>query len=63
VGVEDVMKLSQEFDNRQQAEARERLLKAAGHEAWTKIAPDGTWKVFWMLKPQQSELSRSLTAA
>jgi hypothetical protein len=57
------MKLSQEFDNRQQAEARERVLKAAGHEAWIKTAPDGSWRVFWMLNPHQPEFSTELRAA
>jgi len=42
------MKLSREFNSEQQAEAQERVLKAAGYQAWRKHAPDGHWQVFWV---------------
>ena len=43
------MKLSRDFSNEQQAEARELALKVAGYSAWRKRAPDGRWQVFWIL--------------
>ena len=47
------MKLSREFKNERDAEAREILLKAAGFQAWRKCVPDGTWEVFWMVPAEK----------
>jgi hypothetical protein len=46
------MKLSREYNDEKEAEAREVLLKAAGYQAWRKHAPDGRWQVFWLLPVQ-----------
>ncbi len=51
------MKLSRDFENEQQAEARERALKAAGYQAWRKHTPDGTWQVFWLVPVQFSGIA------
>ena len=42
------MKFSREFDNEDQARAREQALKASGYAAWRTHKADGTWQVFWM---------------
>lgn len=46
------MKLSREFQDEQEAEARELLLRAEGYQAWRKHAPDGTWQVIWLTEEQ-----------
>ena len=43
------MKLSREFNNEQQAEARERMLQAEGYQAWRKRAADGRWQLIWVV--------------
>ncbi len=47
--LEDDMKLSREFNNEQQAEARERMLQAEGYQAWRKRTPDGRWQLIWVV--------------
>jgi hypothetical protein len=47
------MKLSRDFNNEREAEARELILRAAGYQAWRKHVADGRWEVFWVLPPQQ----------
>jgi len=42
------MKLSREFNNEQQARARERDLQAMGYRAWLNRNRDGSWQLFWM---------------
>ena len=42
------MKLSREFNNEQQARARERDLQAMGYRAWLNRNGDGTWQLFWI---------------
>lgn len=46
--LEENMKLSREFHDEQQAEARELLLRSEGYQVWKKHAPDGTWQVIWL---------------
>lgn len=52
-GLEESMKLSREFQDEQQAEARELLLRSEGYQAWRKHAPDGTWHVIWMAEARE----------
>jgi len=43
------MKLSREYTDEKEAEARELVLRAAGYKAWRKHSPDGRWQVFWLI--------------
>lgn len=42
------MKLSREFNDEQQARARERALQSIGYRAWLHHKCDGTWQLFWV---------------
>jgi hypothetical protein len=41
------MKLSRDFNDEQQARARERALQALGYRAWLNRCADGTWRLYW----------------
>lgn len=43
------MKFSREFNDEQQAEAREQTLRAGGYQAWRKHSADGHWQVIWLV--------------
>ena len=41
------MKLSREFNNKEQAHARERALQTMGYRAWLNCKADGNWQLYW----------------
>ena len=47
--LEENMKFSREFNDEQQAEAREQTLRAGGYQAWRKHSADGHWQVIWLV--------------
>ena len=49
------MKLSREFNEEQQARARELALQAMGYPAWLNRKCDGMWQLFWLNVSNQDQ--------